>query len=148
MQFSWCSEMQFNSLRMAIVQSARSFPLEWIHRCTCKISSHAIVAQFKEHQQMKQTRLSTFICYTLSARSHPGNLRFPSVNADDGRCKVLAHQRNYNCVQEYLQGKAIPKWYDKYVEPDIKSLEYQHYPGPCEGFPIKQSDGVSHQVLQ
>ena len=62
-----------------------------------------------------------------------------SVN-EDGRYKVLVHQKNYHKVRDHLK-EVIPKWYDKFVEPDAKASEYR-YPGPPEVSPI-ESDGDS-----
>jgi hypothetical protein len=62
-----------------------------------------------------------------------------SVN-EDGKNKVLVHQKNYHQVRQYLK-EAIPKWYDNYVEPDAKAPEYR-YAGPPEVSPI-ESDGIS-----
>ncbi|KAI2491612.1 hypothetical protein MHU86_22956 [Fragilaria crotonensis] len=62
-----------------------------------------------------------------------------SVN-EDGRYKVLVHQKNYHKVRDHLKD-VIPKWYDEFVEPDAKAPEYR-YPGPPEVSPI-ESDGDS-----
>lgn len=65
----------------------------------------------------------------------------PSISVnEDGRYKVLVHQKNYHEVREYLK-KVIPEWYEEYVEPDAKAPEYR-YPGPPEVSPI-ESDGIS-----
>jgi hypothetical protein len=62
-----------------------------------------------------------------------------SVN-EDGKYKVLVHQKDYHQVRNYLKD-ILPKWYDEHLEPDAKAPEYR-YPGPPEVSPI-QSDGAS-----
>lgn len=65
----------------------------------------------------------------------------PSISVnEDGRYKVLVHQKNYHKVRDYLK-QAIPEWYEEHVEPDAKAPEYR-YPGPPEVSPI-ESDGIS-----
>lgn len=62
-----------------------------------------------------------------------------SVN-EDGKYKVLVHQKNYHQVREVLK-EAIPKWYEEHVEPDAK-VSADRYPGPPAVSPI-ESDGIS-----
>ena len=52
-----------------------------------------------------------------------------SVN-EDGKYKVLVHQKNYHRIHQYLK-EVIPKWYEEYVEPDAKAPEGR-YPGNPE----------------
>jgi hypothetical protein len=59
-----------------------------------------------------------------------------SVN-EDGKYKVLVHQKDYHQVRNFLKD-ILPKWYDEHLEPDAKAPEYC-YPGPPEVSPI-QSD--------
>jgi hypothetical protein len=63
----------------------------------------------------------------------------PSVN-EDGKYKVLVHQKNYHRVRNHLK-EVIPKWYNEFVEPDAKAAEGK-YPGLPEVSPI-MSDGDS-----
>lgn len=72
----------------------------------------------------------------------PGVLSLlPSISVnDDGKYKVLVHQKNYHQVRNHLK-EVIPKWYQEYVEPDAKAPEHR-YPGPPEVSPI-ESDGLS-----
>ena len=73
----------------------------------------------------------------------PGVLSFPtscvSVN-EDGKYKVLVHQKNYDQVRTYLKD-VVPKWYEEYVEPDAKAPD-NRYPGQPKVSPI-ESDGTS-----
>jgi hypothetical protein len=63
----------------------------------------------------------------------------PSNTVDeDGKYKVLAHQKNYHRVRDHLK-EVIPKWYDEFVEPDAKAPEYR-YPGPPGVSPIKSDN--------
>jgi hypothetical protein len=62
-----------------------------------------------------------------------------SVN-EDGKYKVLVHQKNYHQVRTYLKD-VVPKWYEEYVEPDAKAPD-NRYPGQPEVSPI-ESDGIS-----
>ena len=57
-----------------------------------------------------------------------------SVN-EDGKYKVLVHQKNYHRVRQYLKD-VIPQWYEDYVEPDAKAPEGR-YPGKPE---VSQTD--------
>ena len=68
-----------------------------------------------------------------------GLLPCATVN-EDGKYKVLVHQKNYHRVRDHLKD-VIPKWYNDFVEPDAKAREFQ-YTGPPEVSPIK-SDGDS-----
>ena len=68
-----------------------------------------------------------------------GLLPCPTVN-EDGKYKVLVHQKSYHRVRNHLK-EVIPKWYDEFVEPDAKAPE-SRYPGPPEVSPI-ESDGDS-----
>ena len=63
----------------------------------------------------------------------------PTVN-EDGKYKVLVHQKNYHPVRNHLN-ETVPKWYEEFVEPDAKAPEGR-YPGPPEVSPI-DSDGNS-----
>ena len=62
-----------------------------------------------------------------------------SVN-EDGKYKVLVHQKNYHNVREYLK-TTIPEWYREYVEPDAKAPPGR-YPGNPE-VSRTDSDGFS-----
>ena len=59
---------------------------------------------------------------------------------EDGRYKVLVHQKNFHCIRAHLK-EVIPTWYEQYVEPDAKAPEFR-YPGKPEVSPI-DSDGFS-----
>jgi hypothetical protein len=59
---------------------------------------------------------------------------------EDGRYKILVHQKDYHRVREYLK-EVLTHWYDTYVEPDAKVPDTR-YPGKPEVSPI-QSDGFS-----
>ncbi len=59
---------------------------------------------------------------------------------EDGRYKILVHQKNYHRVREHLK-EVLPHWYDTYVEPDAKVPDTR-YPGKPKVSPI-ESDGFS-----
>jgi hypothetical protein len=59
---------------------------------------------------------------------------------EDGKYKVLVHQKDYHRVRDYLKD-VIPMWYNDFVEPDAKAPEHR-YPGPPEVSPI-DSDNSS-----
>ncbi len=59
---------------------------------------------------------------------------------EDGRYKILVHQKDYHRVREHLK-EVLTHWYDTYVEPDAKVPDTR-YPGKPEVSPI-ESDGFS-----